>query len=173
MAKAIILVLDSFGIGSAPDADKFGDAGANTFASIARAFANAKGRQLELPNLARLGLVKAAFGASSEMAAVADHAPVAGAYGYAAELSSGKDTPSGHWEIAGVPVLFDWGYFHSKQHSFPQELIEEIKTRYYTCFDELGFRALHLTNALSYVFLRRPRSRKSHQEQLKAEDNLI
>jgi hypothetical protein len=43
-----------------------------------------------------------------------------------------------------------------------QEFIEEIKTRYYTCFDELGFRALHLTNALSYVFLRRPRNRKSH-----------
>jgi len=129
MAKAIILVLDSFGIGSAPDADKFGDAGANTFASIARAFANAKGRQLELPNLARLGLVKAAFAASSEMAAVVDHEPAAGAYGYAAELSSGKDTPSGHWEIAGVPVLFDWGYFHSKQQSFPQELLDELCRR--------------------------------------------
>ena len=48
MTKAIILVLDSFGIGSAPDADKFGDSGANTFNSIARAFANAKGRQLAL-----------------------------------------------------------------------------------------------------------------------------
>ena len=71
--KAVILVLDSFGIGSAPDAEKFGDTGANTFASIARAFANAKGRQLELPNLARLGLVKAAFAASSEMAAVAEY----------------------------------------------------------------------------------------------------
>jgi len=129
MTKAIILVLDSFGIGSAPDADKFGDTGANTFNSIARAFANAKGRQLALPNLARLGLVKAAYTASSEMAAVADHEPVAGAYGCAAELSSGKDTPSGHWEIAGVPVLFDWGYFHAKHHSFPQELIDELCAR--------------------------------------------
>ncbi len=129
MTKAIILVLDSFGIGSAPDADKFGDSGANTFNSIARAFANAKGRQLELPNLARLGLVKAAFTASSEIAAVVDHEPAAGAYGCAAELSSGKDTPSGHWEIAGVPVLFDWGYFHAKQHSFPQELIAELCRR--------------------------------------------
>lgn len=129
MTKAIILVLDSFGIGSAPDADKFGDTGANTFNSIARAFANSKGRQLALPNLARLGLVKAAFTASSEMAAVADHEPVAGAYGCAAELSSGKDTPSGHWEIAGVPVLFDWGYFHAKNHSFPAELIDELSRR--------------------------------------------
>ena len=129
MTKAIILVLDSFGIGSAPDAEKFGDAGANTFNSIARAFANAKGRQLALPNLARLGLVKAAFAASSEIAAVADHEPPQGAYGYAAELSSGKDTPSGHWEIAGVPVLFDWGYFHNKQQSFPPELITELCQR--------------------------------------------
>jgi phosphopentomutase len=126
MTKAIILVLDSFGIGSAPDADKFGDSGANTFISIARAFANSKGRQLALPNLARLGLVKAAFTASSEIAAVADHEQATGAYGCAAELSSGKDTPSGHWEIAGVPVLFDWGYFHAKHNSFPKELIDEL-----------------------------------------------
>ena len=129
MKKAVILVLDSFGIGSAPDADKFGDAGANTFASIARAFANAKGRQLHLPNLAALGLVKAGFAASSEIAAVADTQPARGAYGYAAELSSGKDTPSGHWEIAGVPVLFDWGYFHAKTNSFPEELLTQLCQR--------------------------------------------
>lgn len=129
MKKAVILVLDSFGIGSAPDADKFGDAGANTFASIARAFANAKGRQLHLPNLAALGLVKAGFAASSEIAAVVDTQPARGAYGYAAELSSGKDTPSGHWEIAGVPVLFDWGYFHAKTNSFPEELLTQLCQR--------------------------------------------
>ena len=129
MKKAVILVLDSFGIGSAPDADKFGDAGANTFASIARAFANAKGRQLHLPNLAALGLVKAGFAASSEIAAVADTQPTRGAYGYAAELSSGKDTPSGHWEIAGVPVLFDWCYFHAKTNSFPEELLTQLCQR--------------------------------------------
>ncbi len=129
MKKAVILVLDSFGIGSAPDADKFGDAGANTFASIARAFANAKGRQLHLPNLAALGLVKAGFAASSEIAAVVDSQPLKGAYGYAKELSSGKDTPSGHWEIAGVPVLFDWGYFHAKTESFPEVLINELCRR--------------------------------------------
>ena len=129
MKKTVILVLDSFGIGSAPDADKFGDTGANTFASIARAFANHQGRQLHLPNLARLGLVKAAFAASSEMACVTDNEATIGAYGYARELSSGKDTPSGHWEIAGVPVLFEWGYFLNKQQSFPAELIEELCRR--------------------------------------------
>ena len=110
--KAVILVLDSFGIGYAPDADKFGDIGANTFASIARVFQQKKGRQLALPNLASLGLVKAARAASGgKQADVTDAENVVGAYGYAKELSSGKDTPSGHWEIAGVPVLFDWGYF--------------------------------------------------------------
>ena len=46
MKKAVIMVLDSFGIGSAPDADQFGDSGANTFASIARVFARERGRQL-------------------------------------------------------------------------------------------------------------------------------
>ncbi|GGW51577.1 phosphopentomutase [Alishewanella tabrizica] len=130
MTKAVILVLDSFGIGSAPDADKFGDVGANTFASIARTFNAQKQRALHLPNLARLGLVKAATAASNGIApAVLDTPECVGAYGYARELSSGKDTPSGHWEIAGVPVLFDWGYFHEKTQSFPPALIDELCQR--------------------------------------------
>lgn len=130
MTKAVILVLDSFGIGSAPDADKFGDVGANTFASIARTFNAQKQRALHLPNLARLGLVKAATAASNGIApAVLDTSECVGAYGYARELSSGKDTPSGHWEIAGVPVLFDWGYFHEKTQSFPPALIDELCQR--------------------------------------------
>lgn len=128
--KAVILVLDSFGIGYAPDADKFGDTGANTFASIARVFQQQKGRQLALPNLAGLGLVKAAQAASGgKQADIADAQKIVGAYGYAKELSSGKDTPSGHWEIAGVPVLFDWGYFSDKTDSFPTELISELCQR--------------------------------------------
>ena len=57
------------------------------------------------------------------------NAELIGAYGYAAELSSGKDTPSGHWEMAGVPVLFDWGYFSDKTNSFPQELLDRIVAR--------------------------------------------
>ncbi|KKO47337.1 phosphopentomutase [Arsukibacterium ikkense] len=129
MAKAVILVLDSFGIGSTPDAERFGDVGANTFGSIAREFVKQKGRQLVLPNLARLGLVKAATAAAGKAPAVADSAEPIGAYGYARELSSGKDTPSGHWEMAGVPVLFDWGYFEQKTDSFPAELITELCQR--------------------------------------------
>ena len=54
---------------------------------------------------------------------------IIGAYGFAEELSSGKDTPSGHWEIAGVPVLFDWGYFTAKENTFPPELLEKLIAR--------------------------------------------
>ena len=106
MGRAIILVMDSFGIGATDDADRFGDVGANTLGSIASARA-AAGNPLNLPNLSRLGLMLAAEESSGERPAGAiDVDDITGAYGYAAELSSGKDTPSGHWEIAGVPVLF-------------------------------------------------------------------
>ncbi|MCJ7591314.1 MAG: phosphopentomutase, partial [Woeseiaceae bacterium] len=54
---------------------------------------------------------------------------IIGAYGHAAELSSGKDTPSGHWEIAGVPVLYDWGYFTGQENAFPEELLDELIAR--------------------------------------------
>jgi phosphopentomutase len=51
---------------------------------------------------------------------------IAGAYGYAAEISTGKDTPSGHWEMAGVPVLYEWGYFRDPQNAFPQALLDRL-----------------------------------------------
>lgn len=129
MKRALLLVLDSFGIGASADAGRFGDAGANTLLHIAQARARA-GKPLHLPNLARLGLGHAAAlsggsfppGFSAEVA-------VDGAWGYARELSSGKDTPSGHWEMAGVPVLFDWGYFPAPQHSFPDALLDALTER--------------------------------------------
>lgn len=58
-----------------------------------------------------------------------DNVELIGAYGHAQELSSGKDTPSGHWEMAGVPVLFEWGYFSEHQNSFPKELTDKILAR--------------------------------------------
>ena len=111
MARAIILVMDSFGIGHAPDADKFGDVAANTFAHIAQQYFQQKKQLLQLPNLAALGVVDACLVAGKEAFPMAEYKLTKGAYGYAAEISTGKDTPSGHWEMAGVPVLFDWGYF--------------------------------------------------------------
>jgi phosphopentomutase len=122
-------MLDSFGIGAAPDAERFGDAGANTLGSIAK-YRAAEGRPLRVPNLARLGLLHAAKESAGEFPAGADpDVEVTGAYGYAEELSSGKDTPSGHWEMAGVPVLFEWGYFTGDEDTFPKELLDKLIDR--------------------------------------------
>ncbi len=130
MARAIILVLDSFGIGATADADTFGDAGSDTLGNIARVRADSAAGPLRLPNLARLGLFHASRESTGEFPAGADtNTRIIGAYGYAAELSSGKDTPSGHWEIAGVPVLFDWGYFTAKTDTFPPALLEKLIER--------------------------------------------
>ena len=129
MARAIILMADSLGIGAAPDADKFGDLGANTFAHLLKAYYDETGAALSLPNLSKLGLVDACEAAGGEPCLISDRQASQGAWGYAKELSSGKDTPSGHWEMAGVPVLFDWGYFPKTQPSFPQEFIAEFIAR--------------------------------------------
>ena len=130
MKRAIVLVLDSFGIGATADAARFGDAGSDTFASIARERAASERGPLRLPNLARLGLFEAARDSSGAYAAGAGPVEnIEGAYGYAEELSSGKDTPSGHWEIAGVPVLFDWGYFTDRENTFPPELLDKLIER--------------------------------------------
>ncbi len=130
MARAIILVLDSFGIGATADADKFGDIGSDTLGNIARVRAKSAEGPLQLPNLSKLGLMHASKESTGEFpAGVEENIEIIGAYGHAAELSSGKDTPSGHWEIAGVPVLFDWGYFTRKTDTFPGELLEELIAR--------------------------------------------
>jgi phosphopentomutase len=55
--------------------------------------------------------------------------PLKGQWGYGVELSNGKDTPSGHWEIAGVPVTFDWGYFPKTIPCFPRSLTDAIVAR--------------------------------------------
>ena len=130
MGRAIILVMDSFGIGATCDAGKFGDVGADTLGSIARERAGSAEGPLRLPNLARLGLFEASRESTGDYPeGVPTEADIIGAYGFAEELSSGKDTPSGHWEIAGVPVLFDWGYFTDRTDTFPPELIDRLVER--------------------------------------------
>ena len=125
-------MLDSLGIGASADAEKFGDVGSNTFGHIAKACAEGKandGREgpLNIPNLTKLGLAHACADSTGTFPAGLDaNADVVSAYGYAQEISSGKDTPSGHWEIAGVPVLFDWGYFSDTENSFPKELLDQL-----------------------------------------------
>ena len=129
MARVFLFVLDSFGIGGAPDAARFGDEGADTYGHILEACAIGNGDReglrngpLELPTMRHLGLDHAAALAAGRTPPVAPYPD--GFYGAASEISSGKDTPSGHWEIAGVPVTFDWGYFPDAVPAFPSELTD-------------------------------------------------
>ena len=133
MARAVVLMLDSLGIGASVDADRFGDDGADTFGHIAmvcaRGDADRPGERsgaLDIPNLSALGLVHAAANSRGQWP---DGLPVVtpvGAWGYAVESSRGKDTPSGHWEMAGLPVDFDWGYFPDTVPCFPSQLIDRL-----------------------------------------------
>jgi phosphopentomutase len=84
---------------------------------------------LSLPNLSRLGLGAAAKLATGNPAPGLSEEAEGGFWGIAREVSIGKDTPSGHWEIAGVPVPFDWGYFPPTKPSFPKDLTDEFIKR--------------------------------------------
>ena len=126
LGRAVLIVMDSFGIGGAADAHAYGDAGADTLGHIAQACAAGRADRdglrkgpLALPHLDALGLRHAAASAA------ANGVPT-GLWGSAGEISRGKDTPSGHWEIAGVPVSFDWGYFPQTVPTFPDALISQL-----------------------------------------------
>jgi phosphopentomutase len=135
MSRAFILLLDSFGLGATPDAHTFGDQGANTFGHIA-SWAAAQGKPMDLPNLEKLGLAAAAQLASGEWAeGFHQREGFTAAYGAARERSTGKDTQSGHWEIAGVPVTFDWGYFPREVPSIPAAITDVLQQQ----FDLPGF----------------------------------
>lgn len=128
MSRAFLVVMDSVGIGGAPDAAAFGDVGANTLGHIAAACAAGQaevGRSgpLRTPTLDALGLRHALALAQDSLP---DLPPAAGAWGAATEVSPGKDTPSGHWELAGLPVPWDWHYFPDAQPSFPDDLVAEV-----------------------------------------------
>ncbi len=128
--RAFLIVMDSVGCGGAPDAAAFGDAGSNTLAHIAAACAEGRaevGRSgpLRMPNLDRLGL-GAAVRLASGVSAPGLGAVPEGLWGAATEVSKGKDTPSGHWELAGVPVPWDWTYFPVTVPAFPEDLVAEV-----------------------------------------------
>ena len=137
MARALVIVLDSVGIGGAPDAEAYGDAGADTVGHIAEACDAGRGDRarlragsLRLPNLADLGLGLACAGATGRVPpGLAPRSAVAGAYGHAVETAAGKDTPSGHWEIAGLPVREPFGHFPDTRPAFPVELTSELIAR--------------------------------------------
>ena len=135
MARAFLVLMDSVGIGGAPDADTFfngdvPDTGANTLGHIAQACAGGlaeEGRSgpLHVPALASLGL-GAAVKAASGLDVPSLDAPVVGTWGAATEVSRGKDTPSGHWELAGLPVPWEWHYFERIEGSFDADLVAQV-----------------------------------------------
>lgn len=122
-------VLDSFGIGGAPDAGDFGDEGSDTLGHIAEWFLEEKRRPLRLPNLQKRGLGGAYELVHGKLPAGWEAVEIEGAYAAATELSTGKDTPSGHWEMAGVTATWQWGYFPKGPDCFPESLLETLYER--------------------------------------------
>ena len=124
--QAILLVLDSVGIGAAPDAAAYGDLGANTLANLADAVGG-----LSVPHLERLGLGRCA-GVVPGGPAIGGVKPVenpAADFGVMQEVSRGKDTTVGHWEMAGIEVKKGFRVFPAGPPSFPAELISEFEAR--------------------------------------------
>jgi phosphopentomutase len=113
MRRAALIVIDGLGVGAAPDAERYGDAGSDTLGNVARAV-----RGLSLPNLERLGL-----GGCGEVAGlrVPDHP--AAAFGSAEPISAGKDSTTGHWELCGLVLTEP---FPTYPNGFPPEVIEEF-----------------------------------------------
>ncbi len=125
MARVFIFMMDSFGIGGAPDAADFNNEGANTLGHIVDKFP-----QLRIPNLSSLGLLKAASEACGRPLYLSNQPQAAlkfpSKYGHAREISKDKDTVSGHWEMAGLPNLSGWGHFKPDYPSFPEDLVQKI-----------------------------------------------
>jgi len=131
--RALLIVLDSVGCGGAPDAASFGDEGANTLQHIAEVCAAGRAdrdglRQgpLHLPVLASLGLGRACAEATGLIPPGLETEQPQALFGAAQETSLGKDTPSGHWEIAGTPVTSAFGYFPQEIPAFPSALTEAM-----------------------------------------------
>jgi len=131
MTRAFLVVMDSVGIGGAPDAASFyngvyPDTGANTVGHIAKACADGLAEQgrsglLRVPTLDRMGL-GAALRLASGIETPGLTAKPTGFWAAATEEGAGKDTPSGHWELAGLPVTWDWHYFPDTTPAFPPDL---------------------------------------------------
>ena len=137
MTRAFLVVMDSVGIGGAPDAARFfngllPDLGANTLAHIAIECAAGRAEEgrsgpLHVPNLERLGL-GSAMRLSSPIPFPGMEGHPVGRWGCASEVSPGKDTPTGHWELAGVPVPWQWHCFPDVVPSFPDDLSAQVAT---------------------------------------------
>lgn len=120
MSKVVLIITDSLGVGALPDAHLYGDEGANTFGHILTTFDKEVGRPLNIPNLKKLGMGNIDGVAGGELAV---ENPI-GCYGKMAELSTGKDTTTGHWEIAGIKTEVP---FKTYPNGFPKEFMEAFE----------------------------------------------
>ena len=135
MARVFLVVMDSVGCGGAPDAEAYfngdvPDTGSNTLGHIIADCAAGKAEDgrtgpLHIPNMEAMGLASAVRLASNDPTPGMT-APVTGTWGAATEISRGKDTPSGHWELAGLPVPWDWTYFPNTDPAFPQDVMQAV-----------------------------------------------
>ena len=116
LQRAIVIVLDSVGIGELPDAEAYNDAGSHTLGNIARAIGG-----LNLPNLQRLGL-----GNIESLEGIPAAVQPQASYGKMAELSAGKDTTTGHWELMGLALEDP---FPTYPDGFPEDVIAEFCRR--------------------------------------------
>lgn len=116
MSRVIWMVIDSVGIGELPDSEKFGDKNVNTLGNIVKEYSDIK-----IPNMRKLGIgnIDEAYFIESEKSPI-------GAFGKCAELSQGKDTTTGHWEMTGVLVETPFKTF---ENGFPKEIIDEFESR--------------------------------------------
>ncbi|OLR55350.1 phosphopentomutase [Hornefia porci] len=117
MKRVILMIMDSMGVGEEPDAPAYGDAGANTFLHAAE---NTEG--FRIPNLQKLGLgnIENAGGGNF----VLPKEKITGSFGRMREMSRGKDTITGHWEICGIETLTP---FKTYPDGFPKEFIEKFE----------------------------------------------
>ena len=135
MSRAFFVVMDSLGIGGARDAGRFfnqdrPDTGANTLGHIAQICAAGRAEEgrsgpLNIPTLEALG-IGAALRAASDIDVPGLGRDPTGFWAVAHEVSLGKDTPSGHWELAGLPVPWDWHYFPNTRPAFDKQLVDQI-----------------------------------------------
>ncbi len=114
--RVALIILDSVGCGDAPDAAAFGDEGSNTLGNISRAV-----NGLKMPNMQKLGL-----GNLTEIQGVPPTSKTLGAYGRLTEMSDGKDTTTGHWELGGVPLS---QAFPTYPDGFPADIMEAFESK--------------------------------------------
>lgn len=123
MPRALLIVADSLGIGGAPDAACFGDAGADTFGHVLQACAP------PLPHLRALGLHAAHALAQGRLPRTHQRPGPGACWAAMQPASAGKDTTSGHWELCGAPVDCEWGRFTAPEDRIPATLLDALCAR--------------------------------------------